>query len=47
MSTTTNNLIKKYGDNRYSLDVQGLTVGSYILEVRNDKNEKFYLRFTK
>lgn len=40
-------LNKKYGDNRYDLDVSTLQLGSYILEVMNEKNEKFYLRFTK
>lgn len=34
----------KYGDNRYVLDVTG-NVGVFILEVENDKKEKFYLRF--
>lgn len=36
-----------YGDNRYNLDVISLSNGSYILEVINDKKEKFYLRFIK
>lgn len=36
-----------YGDNRYGLDVTSLSSGSYILEVINDKKEKFYLRFIK
>lgn len=35
----------EYGDNRYTLDVGDLEVGNYILEVVNDKMEKFYLRF--
>lgn len=34
-----------YGDNRLDLDVSGLSAGYYILEVENDKNESFYLRF--
>ncbi|MCW3071743.1 MAG: hypothetical protein JWO44_1633 [Bacteroidetes bacterium] len=42
-----------YGDNRYSLNVLSctfggtnrLSVGMYILEVVNEKNEKWYLRF--
>ena len=36
-----------YGDNRYDLDIISLSSGSYILEVINDKKEKFYLRFIK
>ena len=36
-----------HGDNRYSLNVSSLASGSYILEVINEKNEKFYLRFIK
>jgi len=36
-----------YGDNRYQLDVSTLVDGAYLLEVRNEKNEKFYLRFIK
>ena len=33
------------GDNRIELDVSTLSTGFYILEVSNDKNEQFYLRF--
>lgn len=36
-----------FGDNRIELNVSGLSNGSYILEVTNDKKELFYLRFTK
>ncbi len=36
-----------YGDNRKELDITSLANGTYILEVRNEKNESFYLRFTK
>jgi len=36
-----------FGDNRYRLDVSSLTSGAYILEVINEKKEKFYLRFVK
>jgi len=36
-----------YGDNRYKIDVSSLALGAYILEVINEKNEKFYLRFIK
>jgi hypothetical protein len=36
-----------YGDNRYELDITGLSDGAYILEVQNDKEEVFYLRFIK
>lgn len=38
---------REYGDNRYSLDVTSLAAGSYVLEVINEKGEKFYLRFIK
>jgi hypothetical protein len=38
---------REYGDNRYYLDVTSLIAGSYILEVINEKGEKFYLRFIK
>lgn len=34
-----------FGDNRLSLDVSGLLTGYYILEIENDKNEIWYLRF--
>ena len=47
LSPTNLILTKKYGDNRYDLDVTSLSNGTYILEVTNEKNEKFYLRFTK
>ena len=33
------------GDNRCSFDVSGLSVGIYILELTNDKKEKFLIRF--
>ncbi len=36
-----------YGDNRYGIDVSTLNNGAYILEVENDKNEAFFLRFIK
>lgn len=36
-----------HGDNRYSLDVTALAAGVYLLEVENQKKEKFYLRFIK
>jgi len=40
------NQIKKYGDNRYAIDVSSLVVGSfYTLEVKSDKNEVFLLKF--
>lgn len=35
------------GDNRCSVDVSSLTNGVYILELTNDKNEKFLIRFKK
>lgn len=44
LSGVTQPLQLKYGDNRFKLDVQ-LPNGEYILEVTNDKLEKFFLRF--
>lgn len=38
---------REYGDNRYSLDVTSLGSGAYVLEVVNERGEKFYLRFVK
>ena len=35
------------GDNRYSLNVASLSSGYYVLEVWNQKNEHWYLRFKK
>jgi hypothetical protein len=37
----------QYGDNRYELDITSLSTGQYTLEVSNEKNERFYLRFKK
>ncbi len=37
----------QYGDNRLDIDVSGIAPGSYVLEVNNDKNEAFFLRFKK
>lgn len=45
MSGTTNQEDVTFGDNRYKLNVSQLESGEYILEVINDKSEKFYLRF--
>jgi hypothetical protein len=36
-----------HGDNRFQLDVSALAPGAYLLEVWNEKEEKFYLRFIK
>lgn len=36
---------EEFGDNRYHLDVSSIVAGFYILEIRNDKNEVWYLRF--
>lgn len=47
MSTSTTPLSKEYGDNRYELNISALAAGVYMLEVVNEKNEKFYLRFSK
>ncbi|PHR46616.1 MAG: hypothetical protein COA32_10765 [Fluviicola sp.] len=47
LSPLNQSLINFYGDNRLSLDVTSLTSGAYVLEVENDKNELFYLRFVK
>jgi hypothetical protein len=47
--TVNNSALSYYGDNRFKLDLYTssaiLTAGFYILEVRNEKNEPFYLRF--
>lgn len=47
--TTSNSALSSYGDNRFKLDLYTtsalLPAGYYILEVRNEKNEPFYLRF--
>lgn len=39
--------VLNYGDNRYELNVSSLDSGAYILEVQNQKQEKFFLRFIK
>ena len=40
------NLSKNYGDNRYSFQLPGtVPSGHYVLEVTNEKDETFYLRF--
>lgn len=36
-----------YGDNRFSIDMSALATNFYILEVTNQKKEKYYLRFKK
>ena len=47
--TTNNSALSVYGDNRFKIDLYTstavLSAGYYILEVRNEKNEPFYLRF--
>lgn len=47
--TTNNSALSTYGDNRFKIDLytssSTLVTGYYILEVRNEKNEPFYLRF--
>ncbi len=45
--TISNQPNREHGDNRYYLDVTSLGTGSYVLEVINEKGEKFYLRFIK
>jgi hypothetical protein len=47
LSGTGLNQSLEYGDNRYLLDLSSISNGTYILEIENDKKEKFYLRFTK
>lgn len=45
-SIQSNNLVNKYGDNRNTLDVSSLPDDNfYILEVQNEKGEKWLLRF--
>jgi len=34
-----------FGDNRIDINVSSLIAGYYVLEITNDKNEKWYLRF--
>lgn len=46
-SNLVNTTILNTGDNRYALNASSLAAGNYILEVRNEKNEKLYLRFKK
>lgn len=51
VATSNNAAISSYGDNRFKIDLWTstsiLASGYYILEVRNEKNEVFYLRFRK
>ena len=51
VGSSNNAALTYYGDNRFKLDLwtntTALTAGYYILEVRNEKNEVFYLRFKK
>jgi hypothetical protein len=51
VTTPNNNPVPVYGDNRFTLDLfsQSTTLASgyYILEVTNDKAEKWYLRIKK
>lgn len=35
----------RYGDNRFTLDISDLDPATYVLEITNNKSEKFYLRF--
>lgn len=44
---SVNNTFLENGDNRFKMDVTGLTAGFYVLEVINQKNEKLLLRFKK
>jgi DNA-binding sugar fermentation-stimulating protein len=34
-----------FGDNRIDFNISPLALGYYVLEIKNDKNETFYLRF--
>jgi hypothetical protein len=36
-----------YGDNRYQVNITAIPPGTYVLEVENNKEERFYLRFLK
>lgn len=47
MSSATNPQPLSFGNNRYKLNTQSLSTGAYIIEVQNDKKEKFYLRFIR
>ncbi len=44
MSESTNPLFVIKGTNRYDLNLSALTTGFYMLEIVNEKKEKFYLR---
>ena len=38
---------KVYGDNKFSIDLNSIAAGLYTLEVTNEKNENFKLKFKK
>lgn len=38
---------EEFGDNRFKIDVSPLPQGAYVLEIKNDKKETWYLRFKK
>jgi hypothetical protein len=42
-----NSSVLANGDNRYVLNVNSLSLGYYVLEVVNQKNEKLMLRFKR
>ena len=47
-SSALNTTVKNYGDNRYEMNLNGILTASgkyYILEVKNEKNTSYYLKF--
>lgn len=47
LSSSSLSLPKEYGDNRLMIDCSTLGAGHYTLELVNEKNETFYVRFEK
>lgn len=47
VSATLTPSVEVYGDNRFALDMSALAAGYYTLEISNEKNEKWYIRFKK
>ena len=47
LSPVVLSLQKDYGDNRFSINCGSLSQGHYTLEITNEKNETFYVRFQK
>ncbi len=43
--TVLDDLVEIFGDNRFLLDVSALASGTYLLEIENDKEENWFIRF--